>query len=253
MTFTSASTPTVLVPPINFSLVAPGIYRSGHPNRRNFTFLETLGLRTIIYVEGDVYRPDSQGFIDAANASSSGAGSGSESDVVKSEAGPPEAVKDQDSEIKQAGMTANSHRVYQTTSTGGRIDPQDDIRPSQEYQSHRQPHLTLHIINLTPEPTLFTPPGRNRINQVLSLALDTRNHPLLIHDDTGKSTVSLVCGLLRRFAGWTLTGIYAEGDTFAGHAGGSEGSGVGEAGREVSAVGVSALTSVLPYSLRLIA
>ena len=34
--------------------------------------------------------------------------------------------------------------------------------------------------------------------------------------------------------GWSLTGVYAEGDMFSGPAGGAEGGGVGEAGREVS-------------------
>lgn len=34
--------------------------------------------------------------------------------------------------------------------------------------------------------------------------------------------------------GWSLTGVYAEGDMFSGPAGGAEGDGVGEAGREVS-------------------
>jgi tyrosine-protein phosphatase SIW14 len=36
--------------------------------------------------------------------------------------------------------------------------------------------------------------------------------------------------------GWSLTGIFAEGDMFAGSAGGAEGGGVGEAGREVCSV-----------------
>lgn len=66
------------------------------------------------------------------------------------------------------------------------------------------------------------------------MILDTRNHPLLVHDDTGKAAVTLVCALVRCFQQWALTAVYAEGDMFAG-AGGSEGGGVGNAGREVSA------------------
>lgn len=66
------------------------------------------------------------------------------------------------------------------------------------------------------------------------MVLDTSNHPLLIHDDNGKSTTSLLVSLIRRFQCWSLTGIYAEGDMYAGPAGGAEGEGVGEAGREVS-------------------
>lgn len=71
------------------------------------------------------------------------------------------------------------------------------------------------------------------MRDALGIILDTRNHPLLIHDDNGKSTCTLLCSLIRRIQGWSLTGIYAEGDMFAGPAGGSEGGGVGEQGREV--------------------
>jgi len=43
-----ASRDTIVVPPINFSLVAPDVYRSGHPNRRNFSFLRRLKLKGIM-------------------------------------------------------------------------------------------------------------------------------------------------------------------------------------------------------------
>lgn len=38
----------VFVPPLNFSMVDDGVFRSGFPNISNFTFLETLGLRSIM-------------------------------------------------------------------------------------------------------------------------------------------------------------------------------------------------------------
>lgn len=38
----------VVVPPINFAMVAPGIYRSGHPNKKNLGFLRGLGLKGIM-------------------------------------------------------------------------------------------------------------------------------------------------------------------------------------------------------------
>lgn len=38
----------MLIPPINFSLVVSGLYRSGHPIGLNFPFLESLHLKTII-------------------------------------------------------------------------------------------------------------------------------------------------------------------------------------------------------------
>ena len=57
--------PRVVVPPINFSLVAPGIYRSGHPNKKNVSFLRRLKLKSVMYLEStDEYRKDSKDFVD---------------------------------------------------------------------------------------------------------------------------------------------------------------------------------------------
>ncbi len=79
----------------------------------------------------------------------------------------------------------------------------------------------------------FSTSGEEAVDSALRIILDTRNHPLLIHDDSGKSTATLICSLIRRMQGWSLTGIFAEGDMFSGPAGGAEGGGVGEPGREV--------------------
>ena len=43
--------PTVeedLIPPENFAVVSSGVYRSGFPLRKNFPFMETLRLKTIL-------------------------------------------------------------------------------------------------------------------------------------------------------------------------------------------------------------
>ena len=37
-----------VLPPLNFAMVEKGVYRSSFPMRKNFTFLEKLGLRTIL-------------------------------------------------------------------------------------------------------------------------------------------------------------------------------------------------------------
>ncbi|KOS13727.1 protein tyrosine phosphatase [Malassezia pachydermatis] len=49
-------TSEVIVPPLNFDMVAPGVYRSGHPNERNFSFLKRLNLKSIMYLASDDYR-----------------------------------------------------------------------------------------------------------------------------------------------------------------------------------------------------
>eukprot|EP00123_Amoebidium_parasiticum_P022027 comp78087_c0_seq1/m.48303 comp78087_c0_seq1/g.48303 ORF comp78087_c0_seq1/g.48303 comp78087_c0_seq1/m.48303 type:complete len:260 (-) comp78087_c0_seq1:236-1015(-) len=47
---------TVLVPPMNFAMVAPGVYRSGYPGKKNEPFLRKLGLRSIICLTPEPYR-----------------------------------------------------------------------------------------------------------------------------------------------------------------------------------------------------
>ncbi|KAL7413833.1 protein-tyrosine phosphatase [Mrakia frigida] len=51
-----------LVPPITFGLVEPSIYRSGHPNSKSFPYLETLNLKSIMYLEDEDLRPDVSSF-----------------------------------------------------------------------------------------------------------------------------------------------------------------------------------------------
>mmetsp|Transcript_17451 Transcript_17451/g.28181 ORF Transcript_17451/g.28181 Transcript_17451/m.28181 type:complete len:168 (-) Transcript_17451:1475-1978(-) len=42
-----------LIPPINYGLVESDLHRSGQPNELNFRFIETLGLKTVIYLSPD--------------------------------------------------------------------------------------------------------------------------------------------------------------------------------------------------------
>ncbi|CAG8521521.1 3559_t:CDS:2 [Diversispora eburnea] len=53
----------VMVPPLNFAMVAPGVYRSGHPNRQNFPFLKKLGLKSLIYLSPDDIREELDQFV----------------------------------------------------------------------------------------------------------------------------------------------------------------------------------------------
>ncbi|KAF5458292.1 hypothetical protein F2P56_022328 [Juglans regia] len=43
------------IPPLNFAMVDNGIFRSGFPDSSNFSFLQTLGLRSIIYLCPEPY------------------------------------------------------------------------------------------------------------------------------------------------------------------------------------------------------
>ncbi|KAI8900020.1 protein-tyrosine phosphatase [Globomyces pollinis-pini] len=53
----------VLVPPLNFDMVAPGVYRSGYPNKKNFEFLKKLNLTSIMYICEDDYSQENLDYL----------------------------------------------------------------------------------------------------------------------------------------------------------------------------------------------
>ncbi|KAE8009857.1 hypothetical protein FH972_006266 [Carpinus fangiana] len=58
---------TVLVSPSNFSMVEDGIFRSGFPQPSNFAFLDTLNLRSIIYLCPEPYPEENLEFLRSRN------------------------------------------------------------------------------------------------------------------------------------------------------------------------------------------
>ena len=50
------------VPPLNFAMVSPGVFRSGYPNPRNFPFLSSLRLKTIIHLGHEDYLAENAQF-----------------------------------------------------------------------------------------------------------------------------------------------------------------------------------------------
>ena len=55
----------ILIPPINFNMVIPGVYRSGYPNKKNFAFLKKIPLKSILYLCPEQY---AQGNMEFARA-----------------------------------------------------------------------------------------------------------------------------------------------------------------------------------------
>eukprot|EP00659_Diplonema_papillatum_P001955 gene1955-2970_t len=51
-----------LTPCSNFSMIAPGVYRSGYPSKKNFSFLKTLGIKSICYLCPEEYALVNQSF-----------------------------------------------------------------------------------------------------------------------------------------------------------------------------------------------
>ncbi|CAM8928582.1 unnamed protein product [Rhodiola kirilowii] len=62
-----ASIVAELVPPPSFAMVEDGIYRSALPSEANFSFIETLGLRSVVYLCQEPYPEENLEFMRSRN------------------------------------------------------------------------------------------------------------------------------------------------------------------------------------------
>uniref|UniRef100_A0ACD5YHY9 Uncharacterized protein n=2 Tax=Avena sativa TaxID=4498 RepID=A0ACD5YHY9_AVESA len=62
---TDGEEPPQLVPPLNFAMVDHGVYRSGFPDASNLPFLESLRLRSVLYLCPEPYPEANQAFLRA--------------------------------------------------------------------------------------------------------------------------------------------------------------------------------------------
>jgi len=52
----------IYIPPLNFSMVIPGVYRGGYPNKKNFDFLKKIGLKSILFLCPERYADNNMEF-----------------------------------------------------------------------------------------------------------------------------------------------------------------------------------------------
>eukprot|EP01063_Lacrimia_lanifica_P013930 TRINITY_DN20536_c0_g1_i1.p1 TRINITY_DN20536_c0_g1~~TRINITY_DN20536_c0_g1_i1.p1 ORF type:complete len:214 (+),score=62.12 TRINITY_DN20536_c0_g1_i1:73-714(+) len=136
----------LLIPPINFGMIMPGVYRSGCPTKENFGYLKKLGLRCVLYVGVETLPP----------------------------------------EYEQIGKLG--------------IVPKD---------------ATLVIgMEGNKEPFKSIPP--ELVSDALSIVLNTRHHPILIHSMKGRHREGVIVGCLRKLEGWSLVSIFEEYDRYCG-------------------------------------
>jgi len=134
--------PQRVLPPLNFAMVMPGIYRSGYPNSTNHSFLATLNLKTLIY-----------------------------------------------------------------------LCPEDCIAENLEFYKTHGISILQFGIQGNKEPFVDIP--EDAIADALSVLLDVRRHPILIHCNKGKHRTGCLVGCLRKVQSWSFTSIFNEYRRFA--------------------------------------
>ncbi|XP_071711188.1 inositol diphosphatase DSP3-like [Rutidosis leptorrhynchoides] len=133
----------IIVPPINFANVEDRIYRCGFPQPSNFSFLQTLQLKSVIYLCPEPYPKENLQFL-----------------------------KEQNIRLFQFGID-------------GTKEPSVDVL-------------------------------RNIITEALTLLIDVRIHPVLIHCKRGKHRTGCVVGSLRKLQNWCLSSVLEEYKLYAG-------------------------------------
>jgi len=162
--------------PENFSMVAPGVYRSGFPKKKHFPFLsERLRLKSIIFLAPEVTRTQP--------SPSSGYTVASPSWLPMTPSLPPSPSQDYpDSSI--ALMQSNSIQLLQFGVDG-----------------NKEPFVEINT---------------EVMQAAVRACLDVRNHPVLIHCNKGKHRTGCLVGCMRKTMRWSITSIFDEYRRFAG-------------------------------------
>ncbi|KAL0363190.1 UNVERIFIED_CONTAM: Tyrosine-protein phosphatase DSP1 [Sesamum calycinum] len=161
----------LFVPPLNFSMVDYGIFRSGFPDTANFPFLKTLGLRSIMFVP---IRKSPSLFrflfsyvlclIEVLKVMA----------LIYCRYLCPEPYP----EVNMQFLNANGIRLFQFGVEGSK------------------------------EPFVNIPD--DLVRHALEVLLDERNRPLLIHCKRGKHRTGCLVGCFRKWQNWCLASIFDE-------------------------------------------
>ncbi|CAH2352996.1 inositol phosphatase Siw14p [[Candida] railenensis] len=173
-------------PPLNFSLVEDGIYRSGFPMPLNYPFIEQLGLKTIIYL-GDLGL---------------------------------EKVSKKDEKAKKEKKEKKDKGDYKEESDKPKKDKLGTTEILKGYKEWiATTSIELHHLPMesSQEPFVQTQTqAQDSLTHALQLMLDKNNFPMLIHSNKGKHRIGVLVGLMRKLLqGWCLSGIFEEYEKFA--------------------------------------
>lgn len=191
------------VPPLNFSFVEDGIYRSGFPMPVNRPFLEQLNLKTIIYI-GDL-----------------GAEKPKKKDKSDKKKKDKEKSKNEDKLKEEGDEPMDGDSSASAKDSKPKKDKHGSIEILESYLSWiGSTDIKFHhlIIQSSQEPFTLNTQDEAQASYVeaLNLMLDKRNFPMLIHSNKGKHRVGVLIGLMRKiFQGWCMSGIFEEYEKFA--------------------------------------
>ncbi|RZC47395.1 hypothetical protein C5167_040349 [Papaver somniferum] len=204
---------SLLVTPYNFSMVERGIYRSSYPDSSNFSFLDTLNLKSIICLCPEPYPEENCKFLRSKNI-----------------------------RLFQFGMEGTKEGKFDIAGGGENIGGVAYLGLMKEFKllcgspkviPYPKRHIILHVsfaherlrvletteISNSIDAYLnepFVTVSKDTITEALKVILDVRNHPIMIHCRHGKHRTGCVIGCLRKMQNWCLPAVLEEYQRFAG-------------------------------------
>ena len=173
------------VPPLNFSLVEDGIYRSGFTMPIYYPFLEQLGINTMIYL-GDLGEKKKDEKLKKKKKKKN-----------KEEGDKKPKEKEKKDKHGTAEIMDNYKKWIETT----------DIKFHDLFIKSALEPFTLEEDRTQALETIKT---------ALQLIVNKQNFPILIHSNKGKHRIGVLVGLMRKLLqGWCLSGIFEEYEKFA--------------------------------------
>ncbi|KAI9637899.1 protein-tyrosine phosphatase [Dioszegia hungarica] len=166
-----------IVPPMNFGLVEDGFYRSAQPSELNFSFLEKLNLRAVIWVGAEEPSDILLSFLDSQG-------------IVLHNLSPQPSL--------------NPHFPPPASTP--------DIHPfpfPSQAQGQGAGNLQLHLPPLPPPPEPL-------IIRALTLLLQAQTFPVLVCCNMGRHRTGTVVGCYRKLQRWALSSILEEYRRYAG-------------------------------------
>ncbi|KAL1221816.1 Tyrosine-protein phosphatase DSP2 [Cardamine amara subsp. amara] len=165
-----------LIPPLNFAMVDNGIFRSGFPELANFSFLKTLGLRSIISLCPEAYPENNMQFL-----------------------------KSNGIRLFQFGIEGSKSKCLPRL--------ENEVWLHIWSSKHQKEDSYTNGISKTSETNVNIPD--HKIREALKVLLDEKNHPLLIHCNRGKHRTGCLVGCMRKLQKWCLVSIFDEYQRFA--------------------------------------
>jgi tyrosine-protein phosphatase OCA6 len=176
---------SVLVPPLRFAAVAPGVYKGSHPRPRSLIFLETLNLRTLVSLT-----PCNP----LSGIKAHGGGDGS----------------DDDQNAVYQWMLRVPEKVWNKVNKAKKGEAVEVLSRSTVRQVVEVKRHTLHDFWPLIFLIFFGGGGGNFLGLLLQILVNPAYHPVYIHALDGADVEALVVGCLRKLQCWSMASIEAE-------------------------------------------